>query len=255
MSTSNDRRPAGSSRRLRRSTSSDTVPSKSLSARSRRNPSRSSTPSPGGRCESHPFPALSDRCTCRRRSPNSRRTSIRSWLATAACEVSSTRLRHPGELIQILVRVEHQRPRADVHGEHVLHRDRDPGARLDLGKGCEEPPSICPLPSVGRVHHDQRDLRRGRDPGRRVDLADRVLPPHGSGEQERGGVQRADLQAVLGGEVAHHRGALARAVLRDHHLDPRVAALGGQLEGRGERPGEERCGGQQQTGRGHGPKG
>ncbi len=45
---------------------------------------------PGGRCESHPFPALSDRCTCRTRSPNSCRTSIGSCFATAACEVSST---------------------------------------------------------------------------------------------------------------------------------------------------------------------
>ena len=134
-------------------------------ARSWRNASRSSTPCPGGRWESHPFPALSDRWTCRSRSPKRWRTSIGSCRATAAWEVSSARWCIPSRTSRSWFEWNVRSLPATRTGKHVLDRDRDAGALLDAREVVDERATERALPSIGRVHHDHRDagVRRGLD--------------------------------------------------------------------------------------------
>src|SRR4051794_38620998 len=61
-----------------------------------------------------------------------------------------------GQLVEVLVRVEQQRSRADVHGEHVLHRDGDARALLNGGQRSEQPPPVRALPAVRRGGRTER---------------------------------------------------------------------------------------------------
>ena len=161
-------------------------------------------------------------------------------------------MRDAFELVQILVRVEHQRVRSHVDREHVLDADRDAGAALDRGERLVQPLPVAALPSVRRVGHHRRNTGVGRDLGRSFDLADRVGTPDPAGEQQGRRVDRPDLQPVLGRQLPHHRGVLAGGIPRDHHLDPGVPARRDERERVAEGAREEGGGREQQTGPGHG---
>ena len=81
--------------RLRRSTSSDTTPVKSLAARSRRNASRSSTPSPGGQVRVPPLARVVGQVHVAQPVSEDAADLDQVVLATAACDVSSTRWGSP----------------------------------------------------------------------------------------------------------------------------------------------------------------
>ena len=101
---------------------------------------------------------------------------------------------------QVLVRMErHLAP--DPHREHVLDRDRHAGAPHAVGEALLHPAAERALPSVRRVDDHERHLGVGRNLDRAFDLADRVGAPDPAGEQEAGGVDRADRQSVLRGQV------------------------------------------------------
>ena len=115
-----------------------------------------------------------------------------------------------------------------------------------------EPAAVAALPSVRRVGHDGRDAGIGGDLRRSLDLADRIGPPDPTGEQQRWGVERSDLESMLGRQLPHHRGVLAGGIPRDHHLDACVPARRNEPERVAEGTREEGRGGEQQTWPGHG---
>ncbi len=199
----------------------------------------SRTPSPGGRCESRPFPALSDRCTCRRRGPNRRRTSIGSCPDTAAWDVSSTRWGIPSSASRSWFEWNVTDLPPTRTGNMFSTATATPVRSSTSGKLVDQPAAERALPPIRRVDDHDGDVGVGRRLDGAIDLPDRVGAPDLPRQQQARRVERADLETELVGERSDPARILALRILRDHDLRAAVAALGHQAEGPRQRPCEE----------------
>ena len=103
-------------------------------ARSSRNAPSGKMPSPGGRWESHPLPALSDRCTCRIRPSKPPAEVDQVVLGDRGVAGVHHQVGEALEVLQVLVRVERHLATPDPDREHVLDRDRHAGLRRARGE-------------------------------------------------------------------------------------------------------------------------
>src|SRR6266545_4314204 len=126
-----------------------------------------------------------------------------------------------------------------AHGEHVLHSDACSRFAGEIWKPLFHPPPVLRLPSIGRVHHDERGPGLSGQLDGPVDLSDGIgtpyLPCH---EQERC-VDGPDRKAVLTRKLAENVGLLGRRVPGDHDLDAAEPRVRDVAERFAERPAEE----------------